>query len=102
MKKTDIASLFRPLEGKPQFVGLGNNLSFLKNDSKPNGAVGIVAHLADPNTYQPSGKLLILQVRPKEAMILARAILEVAKARDWPEPTNEHVATRVLNGPTVH
>ncbi len=56
-------------------------------------AVGVTAELLTLDGREPTGKFLMIQMIPNDAVNLAIGILAVAKERGWPIP-EEHEAIR--------
>ncbi len=101
----DLKTLFRIHPDTPRIVGFGWNAGIVREtigDDDPVKAIAISAQLLDPDSHEQSGKWLILQLQPENAMILAKCILRVAEIRNWPEPYAEIIRTRLAGDETRH
>ena len=101
----DLKTLFRVHPDSTKIMGFGWNAGIIRDTaggSDPSKAIAVTAQLLDPDLHEQSGKWLVLQLQPEDAMILARCILQVAEEGDWPEPDAEVIRTRLAGGETRH
>ena len=101
----DLKTLFRIHPDSPRIVGFGWNAGIVREtigDDDPVKAIAINVQLLDPDSKEQSGKWLILQLQPDDAMILAKCILQVAETLNWPEPDAEIIRTRLGGDETRH
>lgn len=94
--RDELNELFDFDPATPRIVGFGSNTGLVRQPGTQATAVGVTAELLDPKDKKPSGKWLILQVQPADALILAATILDHAHSEGWPIPKSlleniEHV-----------
>jgi hypothetical protein len=93
---TELAELFDFHPATPRIVGFGSNAGLMRERDSQATAVAVTAELLHPKDKKPSGKWLLLQLQPADALILVAAILVHAQEQGWPIPENlieriEHV-----------
>ena len=100
----DLKTLFRIHPDSPRIAGFGWGAGIVREtvDNDSVKAIAISVQLLDPDSKEQSGKWLILQPQPDDAMILAKCILQVAKILNWLEPDAEIIRTRLAGDETRH
>ena len=99
-KPDELSQLFRIHPETNRIVAFGSDAAITRSNQSP--ALAITAQLLDPGDKTPSGKWLLLQVQPTDALILMGAIFSHAKEMDWPIPPNllEEIETTQLSPDT--
>ena len=82
----ELSHLLRIHPDTPRIAGYGSDANLMRE--KGAQAVAISVQLLDPDDKTPSGKWLVVQVQPADALILMGAIFEHAKEQDWQIPAN--------------
>jgi hypothetical protein len=91
---SELVELFDFHPKSPRIAGFGTNAGLTRHIQAT--SVAVTAQLLHPKDKRPSGKWLLLQLQPADALVLAGTILAHAHEQGWPIPADllekiEHV-----------
>ena len=91
-KSKEVLASFQFGPESNRIVGFGAQ-ALLAVPTPPDQAtsIGIAVNLLDPETKEPNGQTLILQLQPLDAWATAQAIRAHSKEQGWPFPDDDPV-----------
>ena len=96
----ELSQLFQTHPETNRIAAFGSDAAITRSNQSQ--ALAITVQLLDPDDKTPSGKWLLLQVQPTDALILMGAIFSHAKEKGWAIPPNllEEIETTQLSPDT--